>query len=108
MLLVPKSRSLAKYRMVVSSSLSTNRNGKSSLADVFSLQPRLTGGSQAKSSSRSLRCEAQMSSPPQPAGRLLPKNNQCPFGERLGLNSSAAAVLTGGPRFFGVSQGSLT
>src|SRR5947199_10848834 len=63
--------------------------------------PRLTAGSQAKSSSGSLRNETQICAVPGDAGgRLLLKNSQCPSGEMSGA-ISLLVLLMFGPRFWG-------
>src|SRR4030095_9828687 len=62
--------------------------------------PRLNGSCQPKSSSVCTRHEAQISWSPEPPGRVLAKNNQCPSRDSAGT-ASLPGVLMMPPRFIG-------
>jgi hypothetical protein len=75
--------------------------GPSSSCGALIVQPRLTGASQAKSSCGSARRDDQMSLPPQPPGRSLPKKISRPSLENVIALSSptllSASTLRGEP-----------
>src|SRR5262249_49134356 len=96
-------RLLVKMSVVTPVSSSSNSVGPASSYAELTPDPRLAGGSQAKSSWISTRCEAQMSRPPNPRGRSLWKKSQWPSRENAGLNSTAPVLMTD-PRFCGASQ----